>query len=381
MEAIFKAAPDPRRLGQWAHGKGQALRDLATYNALTEVHGPAWRSWPADLRHPNAEGVDAERRRLSRRVAFHIWQQFHLDQQMAQAAREIGLITDVPVGFASDSFDAWRWQDLLAPDMRLGVPPDEFFPDGQDWGLPPFDPWKLRRAHYEPFVEAIRSATTHAAGIRLDHVMGLFRLFWIPTGAAASSGAYVRYPASDLLALLAHESRRAKAFVIGEDLGLVEPAVRNRLRRRGALSYRLLWFEGPTPDQWPKNSVAAVGTHDLPTLAGIWNLTEPDHRQHRLRQRLVDVTHAPDGTPAIDVAAATYAALAASRSRIALASLEDALTVEERPNVPGTTSEWPNWRLALPQPLEEIEMSGGTKRISEVMRAGRSHANHPRKNP
>jgi 4-alpha-glucanotransferase len=371
LEAIFKAAPDPPRLGPWAHSKGQALRDFATYNALAEEHGPAWRSWPAELRHPKGAGVDAERRRLSRRVAFHVWQQFHLDRQMARAAREIGLITDVPVGFASDGFDAWRWQDLLAPEMRVGAPPDEFFRDGQDWGLPPFDPWKLRRAHYEPFIEAIRSATTHAAGIRLDHVMGLFRLFWIPTGSGAGGGAYVRYPASDLLAVLAHESRRAKTFVIGEDLGLVEPAVRNRLRQRGALSYRLLWFEGPTPEQWPKNSVAAVGTHDLPTLAGTWNLSEPDHRQHRLRQRLVDVTHAPDGTPPIDVAAGTYAALGASRSRIVLASMEDALSVEERPNVPGTTTEFPNWRLALPQSLEAIETADGPLRISRVLQEGR----------
>ena len=372
LEAIFNVAPEPPRLGPWAHSKGQALRDFATYNAIAEEHGSAWRSWPAELRHPKGEGVDAERRRLGRRVAFHVWQQFHLDRQMARAAREIGLISDVPVGFAADGFDAWRWQDLLATGIRVGAPPDEFFVDGQDWGLPPFDPWKLRRAHYEPFIEAIRSAATHAAGIRLDHVMGLFRLFWIPSGTSAAGGAYVRYPAADLLALLAQESRRAKAFVIGEDLGLVEPAVRQRLRQRGALSYRLLWFEGPTPDQWPKNSVAAVGTHDLPTLAGTWNLTEPDHRQHRLRQRLVDVTHMPDGTPPIEVAAATYAALAASPSRIVLASLEDALSVEERPNVPGTTTEFPNWHLALPQSLEAIETADGTRRISQVMREGRS---------
>ena len=372
LEAIFKAAPDPPRLGPWAHSKGQALRDFATYNALAEDHGPAWRSWPADLRHPRGAGVDAERRRLGRRVDFHVWQQFHVDRQMARAAREIGLITDVPVGFAADGFDAWRWQDLLAPDMRVGAPPDEFFREGQDWGLPPFDPWKLRHAHYEPFIEAIRSAATHAAGIRLDHVMGLFRLFWIPTGTGAARGAYVRYPAADLLALLALESRRAKAFVIGEDLGLVEPAVRRRLSQRDALSYRLLWFEGSTPDEWPKNSVAAVGTHDLPTLAGTWNLTEPDQRQHRLRQKLWDLTHAPDGTPPIDVAATTYAALGASRSRIALASLEDALSVEERPNVPGTTTEFPNWRLALPQSLEAIETADGPRRLARALQEGRS---------
>ena len=372
LEAIFRAVPDPRGLAAWARGKGQALRDFATYNALAEAHGPAWRDWPQSLRRQSGSGIEAERQRLAERVAFHVWQQFHMDRQLARAAREIGIITDVPVGFASDSFDAWRWQELLAADMRVGAPPDEFFPDGQDWGFPPFDPWKLRRAHYEPFVEAVRSAAVHAAGIRLDHVMSLFRLFWIPSGAGATGGAYVRYPAADMLGLLAAESRRARGFVIGEDLGLVEPVVRTRLRRRGALSYRLLWFEGPTPEDWPKNAVAAVGTHDLPTLSGIWNLTEPDHRQHRLRQRLLDVTHASDGTPAIDVAASAYAALAASRSRIVLASLEDALGVDERPNVPGTTSEWPNWRLALPQSLEAIEAADGMLRIAEVMRAGRS---------
>src|SRR5712691_4864056 len=305
LESIFQAVPEPQGLDAWTRRQGRALHDFATFNALAEAHGPAWRSWPAYLRHPRHDGIEPSRRRLADRIAFHKWQQFHIDRQLARAAREIGLITDVPVGFAADGFDAWRWQDLLAPDMRVGAPPDEFFRDGQDWGLPPFDPWKLRRAKYEPFIEAIRSATRHAAGIRLDHVMGLFRLFWIPTGMVAAEGAYVRYPASALLSLLANESRRARAFVVGEDLGLVEPTVRNRLRQRGALSYRLLWFEGPTPDQWPKNSVASVGTHDLPTLAGTWNLTEPDQRQHRLRQRLVDVTHAADGTPPIDVAATT----------------------------------------------------------------------------
>ena len=381
LEAIFQAAPQPRGLVEWARGKGHALRDFATYNAVAEAHGPAWRSWPSALRHPGGERLNSERAMRAERVAFHVWQQFHLDRQLARAAREIGLINDVPVGFASDSFDAWRWQDLLAPDMRVGAPPDEFFPDGQDWGCPPFDPWKLRRAHYEPFIEAIRGAAAHAAGIRLDHVMGLFRLFWIPSGTTPARGAYVRYPAADLVALLAAESRRARAFVIGEDLGLVEPAVRTRLRRQGAMSYSLLWFEGPTPDQWPKNSVAAVGTHDLPTIAGIWNLSEPDHRQHRLRQRLLDVTHAPDGTPPIDVAASVYTALAASRSRIVLASLEDALGVEERANVPGTTTEWPNWRLALPQSLDEIETAEGMRRIADLMRSGRSGARHPRQRP
>ncbi len=199
--------------------------------------------------------------------------------------------------------------------------------------------------------------------------MGLFRLFWIPDGMKAAQGAYVKYPAPVLLALLALESRRANAFVIGEDLGLVEPAVRRHLRKKGSLSYRLVWFEGSEPRRWPRDAVAAVGTHDLPTIAGIWTRSEPEHRLHHLREKLVSLTHLPDDTPPVDVAVATYEQLARGRPRIVLASLEDALGVHERPNVPGTTTEVPNWRLALPIPIEEIETSDGPRRIADVMRA------------
>jgi 4-alpha-glucanotransferase len=349
------------------------LRDFATFNALAETLGPAWRSWPEGVRTPKGEAVEQKRAQLHDRIAFHQWLQFHLDHQLERAANEIGLVADVPLGFASDSFDAWRWQHLLAPDVRVGAPPDEFFPDGQDWGVPPFDPWKLRAAKCGPFVEAIRAAARHATGVRLDHVMSLFRLFWIPNGMSASQGLYVRYPADELLGHLADESRRASAFVVGEDLGLVEPAVRRRLRKRGALSYRLLWFEGESPRRWPHDAVGAVSTHDLPTVAGIWNLTEPDHRLHRLRKQLAEVVRMPDATPAVDVAVAAYRVLARGRTRIVLAQLEDALGVDERPNVPGTTTEFPNWRLALPAPLEDIERSPGARRIAAAMRrAGRT---------
>jgi 4-alpha-glucanotransferase len=371
LEHVFRAAPQPKGLSTWVKARGRALRDFATFNAIEEVHGPAWRSWPAGLRHPRSADVEQERRRLADRVNFHAWTQFHLHQQLTKAAAEIHLIADVPVGFAADGFDAWRWQDLLAPGMRVGAPPDSFFPDGQDWGMPAFDPWKLAAANFEPFVEALRSATAHAGGLRLDHVMSLFRLFWIPDGATAADGAYVHYQSRSMLDILASESARSNAFVIGEDLGLVEPSVRAAMRRRRALGYRLMWFEELPPERWPRDSVAAIGTHDLPTVPGIWTLKEPDQRHHHLRQRLVEITGLPDGTDPIDVAVAAYAKLATARSRIALASMEDALGVEERPNVPGTTSEWPNWRLALPQPLEDIEQSPGPRRIAEAMTAAR----------
>lgn len=369
LERIFAIAPDPDGFESWTRRQGAALRDFALFNALCEVYGPAWRGWPEDVRHPRAAGLVRALEQHAERVRYHQWLQFHVDRQLARAARHIGLLTDVPVGFASDGFDAWRWQDFLAPGMRVGAPPDEFFRDGQDWGLPPFNPWRLESARWQPFSDAIRGAAHHAAGIRLDHVMGLFRLFWIPDGMTASQGAYVRYPHHALLRILAAESRRARSFVIGEDLGLVEPEVRKHLHAAGSLSYRLVWFESGEPAQWPHDAVAAVGTHDLPTIAGIWTRSEPEHRLHHLRQKLVDLTRLPDSADPVDVAVAAYRHLAHGKPRIVLVSMEDALGVHERPNVPGTIDEFPNWRLALPLDLEAIESASGVNRIADEMRA------------
>jgi 4-alpha-glucanotransferase len=345
LRKVFAAAPHPPGLAGWSRQQGAALYDFAVFNARR-----------------NAEST----------IELEMWMQFHLDRQLARAGREVGLITDVPVGFAPDGFDASRWQNCLAPGMRVGAPPDEFFRDGQDWGVPALDPWKLARARFEPFADAIRAAGRHSAAVRLDHVMGLFRLFWIPEGMTARQGAYVNQPSRALLSVLSSESRRARAFVIGEDLGLVEPAVRRNLKSRRSLSYRLVWFEPDEPQRWPRDAVAAVGTHDLPTIAGIWTLSEPEPRLHYLRQKLVDLTHLPDGTSSIDVAVEVYRQLAAGRTRLVLASLDDALGVHERANVPGTTTEFPNWRLALPMPIEEIETFDGVQRVVGVMRtAGR----------
>jgi 4-alpha-glucanotransferase len=344
LRKIFDAAPRPRGLATYAAREGAALREFGAFSAAADAFGS-----PAD---------------------FHVWVQFHLDRQLSRAAREIGLITDVPVGFNPDGFDAHRFRDCFVPRMTVGAPPDEFFRDGQDWGLPPIDPWRLDDARWAPFLDAIRGAARHAAGVRLDHVMGLFRLFWIPEHMDPAHGAYVRYPAQILLRLLAHESRRAHAFVVGEDLGLVEPVVREQLDARGSLSYRLVWFETSRPEDWPHHAVGAVATHDLPTIAGIWHGTDPEPRLHPLREKLVQLTGRPGSASPVEVAVDVYARLAQGRPRIVLASLEDALGVEERPNVPGTVDEFPNWRLALPLPLEEIERAEGPRRIVEVMTAG-----------
>jgi 4-alpha-glucanotransferase len=343
LEKIYLAAPQPRGFKSYVRRQGSALRDFAARDTrLLSGDASVW---------------------------FHMWVQFHLDRQLARAGRQIGLITDVPVGFASEGFDAWRWRDYLAPRVSVGAPPDEFFRDGQDWGLPPFNPWKLSDSNWEPFIDAIRAAAHHAAGVRLDHVMSLFRLFWIPEGIPPTKGAYVHYPAPALLSLLAGESRRAKAFVIGEDLGLVEPVVRQQLNEKGSLSYRLIWFEPSPPEQWPHDAVAAIGTHDLPTVAGIWTRTDPETRLHHLRDIAVQISGLPDDASPVDVAVAIYGHLARGATRIVLASLEDALGVQERPNVPGTVHEFPNWRLALPSPLEEITKSEGAWRIVREMEA------------
>jgi 4-alpha-glucanotransferase len=215
-------------------------------------------------------------------------------------------------------------------------------------------------------VETIRAALRHGRGVRIDHVMGLFRLWWIPAGSSPAQGVYVRYPADDLLGILALESHRAKALVVGEDLGTVERGVRERLAEHRVLSYRVLWFESEPPASFPSLALAAASTHDLPTIAGLWT-GEDLVAQARIglepnapaletsRRRLEELTGLSATASVDDVVARTYAALDRAPSMAVTATLEDALTVRERPNMPSTLDQWPNWSLALPRPLEEIE--------------------------
>ena len=205
-----------------------------------------------------------------RRVQFFKWIQWLLDVQLARASGHLALMQDLPIGVDPDGADAWAWQDWLATGVAVGAPPDEFNTQGQNWGLPPFIPHKLRKAGYEPFVQTIRAAFRHGGGLRIDHVMGMFRLFWIPEGQPAVNGAYVRYNADEMLAIVALESERAESYVVGEDLGTVEEGVREKLADHGILSYRLLWFEKERPTEYPKEALVAVTTHDLPTVAGLW---------------------------------------------------------------------------------------------------------------
>ena len=368
LEAVWQqSAParEGREAGFAAYGarRGQALERYATFCAIGELHGRGWAEWPAELRRPDAPGVAAFAVEHADRVRFHAWLQWLLDEQLERAGSTVGVVTDLAIGTDPAGVDAWLWQDALAMGVRVGAPPDEFNTAGQDWGFPPYDPWRLRAAGFEPFIQVVRSVLAHAAGVRIDHVAGLFRLFWIPPDMEASRGLYVRYPWQELLAILALESVRAGAWVVGEDLGTVEPYVREELARREVLSTRVMWFEPEPPAHYPPRSLAVVSTHDLPTVAGVWTGADVEDQEAcgiqpdpgataGLRHRLTEWTGLPAGAPDAEVIVAVHRLLAEAPSAVVLAQLEDALGVPWRPNLPGTVDERPNWSRALPAPLE-----------------------------
>jgi 4-alpha-glucanotransferase len=378
LEALFARFSGEQGFDWFYAGEGQALTDFATYAALAERHGKDWRRWPEVVRRPDGAGIAGFRDEAAARIRFHAWTQWLIDGQLARASREIAVVHDLPIGLDVAGADAWCWQDLMARDVSVGAPADEFNANGQDWGLTPFIPGRLRAAHYRPFIETIRAMLRHAGGLRIDHVMGLFRLFWIPRELGARGGAYVRTRADELLAIVALESVRAKAFIIGEDLGTVEAGVRERLHEQQMLSYRLLYFEPAPPAEFPELALSSVTTHDLPTIAGLWTgadlaalkrigLDPNEEGTQALRDKLRRLGELADDAPAEAAIEATHRALAKAPSRILLATLDDAVAAPERPNVPGTVREWPNWSLPLPQPLEEIEEMDLPRRIAAAL--------------
>jgi len=353
-------------LAAWRTEAGRALEQWAVWCALTDVHGPDWRAWPAELHDPDGPGAAGFAAEHADDVAFHAWLQWLLDRQLREATGSTTVLQDLPIGVAGGGADAWAWQDVLATGVSVGAPPDMLNSIGQDWGSPPLVPWRLRAADYEPFVQTVRATIAGAGGLRIDHVMGLFRLWWIPKGAEPTQGAYVRYPAEDLLDIVALESHRAGAVVVGEDLGTVEPGVREALRERGILAYKVLWFEDEPPEDWPTGALGAVTTHDLPTVAGLWTGSDVDDQlaattmsraavesgREELLGRLCRDGLADDATP-VEAVTAAYRQLARAPSLLLSVALEDAVAEERRPNVPGST-ERDNWSIPLPVPLEDL---------------------------
>jgi 4-alpha-glucanotransferase len=386
LEAIWKTARRRRDAGFEAFRRDQpGLEEFGRYCALAERHGAGFRQWPVEYQHPASPAVArlAREPRMRERILFHQWLQYQVDRQLGRASAAMPVMQDLPIGFDAEGADGWAFQDVLARGMSVGAPPDEFNTKGQNWGLPPFVPDKLRGAGYEPFAQTIRACLRHAGGLRIDHVMGLFRLFWIPSGMDPKDGAYVRGNADDLLAIVALESQRARAVIVGEDLGTVEDHVRGQLAALGVLSYRLVWFERTAPSHYPENALAAVTTHDLPTIAGLWSgsdllvqtelgLSPNEAGTREIKSRVRRMTRANARTAPAEAVARVHETLARAPSRLLTATLDDAMVVEERPNMPATNDEWPNWRLALPRPIETLKKDRLAARIARALT--RTHA-------
>jgi 4-alpha-glucanotransferase len=385
---------------------GVALERYATFEALAEHfrgsktgHLP-WRQWPAPYRDPNTAETAAFARDHAERLTFRQYLQWEADRQLDAAAgacrqsgMSIGLYRDLALGIDADGAEAWAEQKLVAEGISTGAPPDPFNLKGQSWGLPPFSPHALREAAYRPFIDCLRANMRHAGALRIDHVMGFARLFWIPGGAAPAEGGYVRYPLEEMLAVTALESERARCAVIGEDLGTVPDGLRERLAVERILSMRLLIFErrddgGFRPaETYPERAHVALGTHDLPTFPGCWQehdialraalhlLPSPDSeamlRQDRARMRAALLAHLrglgllspaenPEDDRDIDMAAlvdAAYRFLATTPGGLLMVQIEDVLGVLEQVNLPGTVDEHPNWRRKLPAAWQELVAS------------------------
>ncbi|GGW63331.1 4-alpha-glucanotransferase [Streptomyces lucensis JCM 4490] len=397
LRAVHQVPLPPGRAAAFAEftaREGQDLTDFATWCALAGVHGGAWHSWPAGLRDPRSPDVARAREELAAEVAFHRWLAWVTDEQLAaaqaaatDAGMRIGLIHDLAVGVAPQGADTWALRDCLAAGMSVGAPPDDFNPHGQDWGQPPWRPDALAASGYRPLAGLLRAGLRHAGALRIDHVMGLFRLWWVPEGRPPSEGTYVRYDGEAMLGVLTLEAHRAGAAVIGEDLGTVEAAVRTSLDECGVLGTSVQRFEylggsegrlGPLPpEQWRRDCLATLTTHDLPATAawlsgehvelrarlGLLTRPEEEEKAEAAAERdgwLAELERLgllpdPDG----DVVA-LHRFLCRTPARLLGVWLPDA-TGDRRPqNIPGTSTVHPNWRLPVsdgrgrPVPLEDL---------------------------
>jgi 4-alpha-glucanotransferase len=396
--------------------QGQALDDHATWSMLAELHGPDWHSWPAGLRNPRSPQVARARGEHLDRVDHHCWLTWLTDSQLGaaqRAAREagmpVGIVHDLAVGVHPGGSDAWSMQDVLALGMSVGAPPDAFNARGQDWGLPPWRPDALAATGYAPYRDLVARMLRHAGGLRMDHVMGLFRLWWVPEGRPPTEGTYVRYDAEAMLGLLALEAYEAGAVVIGEDLGTVEPGVREELADRGVLGTSVLWFERDydgdgagtgdrrplPPPAWREFCVATATTHDLPSTAA--RLTgEHVELRHRLglltrplaEEQAEDAAEVaewiallgrlgllPEGAEDEEaVVKAVHRFLARTPARMIGVWLPDAVGDRRPQNLPGTLDEYPNWRLPVAGPdgtplaLEQLAASPRLQALAEEVR-------------
>jgi 4-alpha-glucanotransferase len=390
---------------------GRAVNDWATWCAIAEVHGPDWRSWPAALADPGSAEVAGLRARLADRVEFHAWLQWLTAEQFAAAQRtarragmSIGVITDLAVGAHPGGADAWARQDVIVPGISVGAPPDEFNQLGQNWTLPPWHPGRLAAQAGRPVAELIAACARNAGGLRVDHVMGLARLWWIPAGMSPDQGTYVRYDHELMGGVLAAEVARAGALAIGEDLGTVEPWLRTFLAERRVLGTSMLWFERRAdgsprrPEGWRRGCLATVGTHDMPPAAaflageqvtiraGLGLLTRTETEERAAAQTELDgwlamlagegLLPRPGQPSAAEFTTALYAFLTRTPAVLIGVSLADAAGERRPQNMPGTVDEYPNWRVPLGDAdgksllLEDLPAHEGVRAVAAAVSAG-----------
>ncbi|MET0515230.1 MAG: 4-alpha-glucanotransferase [Nitrospiraceae bacterium] len=409
-------------LERFIREEGDPLEQYGVFQVLEEerrlVDGRpvAWREWPIQYRSPESPAVREFARRHRKRVRFFQYIQWIAAEQlrdvsaMVSASRmAIGLYRDLALGSDRDGAESWMMQHVLALDADCGAPPDAFAPQGQNWGFAPFHPLRLKEMAYRPYIELLRKNLRDGGAIRLDHVMALFRLFWVPRGLPASAGAYVHYPSEDLLSILALESVRAQTLVIGEDLGTVPDWVRDQLARKQILSYRVFYFERTEKGRWkppaayPDRSLAVVTTHDLPTLSGFWTGEDIylragvgiyptdqdknralDERQQDKAKILTalkaegllpqglseDPASAPNMTPELCEAIHQY--LARGASAIVLINVDDVIGEVTQINLPGTVDSYPNWSRKLSRTLDELRQDERVLQLACTMRAVRA---------
>lgn len=423
LQALFDAWRGSADPGRWRdfeafrREQGEVLERNCRYFALQEHfagHDPVrldWHDWPDAYRDPASPAVARFVQENAARVQFLAWLQWLADEQLRVAASTaaergmvVGLYRDLAVGADRAGAETWANPAAVVSAAQVGAPPDIHNPAGQDWGLPPFHPNALREEAYRSFVELLRANMRHAGGLRIDHVMGLQRLYWIPRGQPPTAGAYVRYPMDDLVGILALESHRQRCLVVGEDLGTVPEGFRECMEQANVLSYRVLFFERDEetgaflpPAAYPELAMAVTGSHDLPTLHGWWegrdiDLKErlslyPDPqeaaRQRRTREedrrlllqalrreRLLPDGDSPQDPPAMpDLAHAAHVYLARSPAALALVQIDDLTGEADQVNVPATSREHPNWRRRLSMTLEELASCPGFHELTGEFRA------------
>lgn len=364
---------------QYRKGEGAELERFALWCALAEQHGPYWNEWPVEIRRADSTASRRAADEFRDRIEFHCWTQWIVSEQLARiqadahaAGMSVGVIHDLAVGVDRFGADTWMHPELFASDVSVGAPPDGFNQMGQDWSQPPFRPDRLLAAEYRPVRDMLRTLLRHAGGLRIDHILGFFRLWWIPAGSDPSQGTYVRYDHEALLDILVLEANRAGALIVGEDLGTVEPWVAGCLAERGILGTDVLWFERREgrprpPEAWRSDAMAAVSIHDLPPAMGYLEGTHvrlreelgllsrdpqvegQEHREEIVSWRavLVDRGLMREDASLPEMMIALYRWAAWSPARLLAVALPDLCGDVATQNQPGTDTEYPNWRIPL----------------------------------